>query len=209
MHGLRPLPGNHGSRECTRLLGRLCALCVSRLDQELRSLRELYEESEQSLTRTAPRLRERVSGSRSSAGIVLDEDTVALRSRAADVLAQWARLVVEESRGRVPRPREPRLEALVRLLREQLGWLAGHPAAVDFAEEVAELLAAFGRLHDLGRVRTFPLGPCPQAGCDGVLQAVMSAGGGRVPSHVGCEAGHALPPHEWMRVAVRLEGEAA
>lgn len=191
------------------LCGRICAKCVGRLHRELRALLELYEESDQALTRATPHLRERVSGSRSTVGIVLDDGAVALRAHVADVLAQWARLVVDESRDRAPRPREPRADSLVRFLQQQLPWLADHPAVVDFDEEVAELLTAFGTLFGPGQVRRFPLGSCLEPGCDGALHGVMSAAGGRVPSHVTCDAGHALPPHQWMRVADRLKGEAA
>ncbi|MBV7699851.1 hypothetical protein KWI83_30895 [Streptomyces sp. TRM70350] len=180
------------------------------MHRELRSLLELYEESDQALTQAPPRLRERVSGSRSTVGIVLDDGAVALRAQVTDVLAQWARLVVDERRDRTPRPlREPRLDGLVRFLQEQLPWLAGHPAAIDFDEEVTELLTAFGKLFGPGQVRRFPLGSCLEPGCDGMLFGVMSTGGGRVPSHVTCDAGHALPPHQWMRVADRLKGEVA
>ncbi|MFG3660154.1 hypothetical protein [Streptomyces sp. NPDC047706] len=191
------------------LCGRICARCVGRLHRELRTLLELYEESDQALTRATPRLRERVSGSRSTVGIVLDDDAVALRTQVTDVLAQWARLVVDERRDRALRPREPRMDSLVLFLRQQLPWLALHPAAVDFDEEVAELLTGLGKLFGPGQVRRFPLGPCLEPGCDGALHGVTSAAGGRVPSHVTCDAGHALPPHQWMRLADRLKGEAA
>ncbi|MFI9616699.1 hypothetical protein ACIHCM_34330 [Streptomyces sp. NPDC052023] len=191
------------------LCGRICARCVGRLHRELRALLELYEESDQALTRATPRLRERVSGSRSTVGIVLDDDAVALRTQVTDVLAQWARLVVDERRDRAPRPRGPRMDSLVRFLQQQLPWLALHPAAVDFDEEVAELLAGLGKLFGPGQVHRFPLGPCLEPGCDGTLHGVTSTGGGQVPSHVTCDAGHALPPHQWMRLADRLKGEAA
>ncbi|MFJ4472788.1 hypothetical protein ACIP2X_35605 [Streptomyces sp. NPDC089424] len=209
MHEVRQLADDHRSRECVPLCGRICAKCVDRLHRELRTLLELYEESDQALTRATPHLRERVSGSRSTVGIVLDDNAVALRAQVGDVLAQWARLVVDERRDRAPRLREPRPAGLVRFLRQQLPWLAGHPAAVDFDEEVAELLAALGKLFGPGQVRRFPLGSCLEPGCDGSLHGVMSQGGGRVPSHVTCDAGHALPPHLWMRVADRLKDEAA
>lgn len=209
MHELRQVADNHSSRDCVLLQGRLCAMCADRLHQELRTLLEFYEESEQSLTPTPPRLSERVSGSRGSVGIVLDDGTVALRSRTGGVLGQWARLVVEEAGGRVPRLREPGMDSLVRFLQEHLSWLADHPAAADFDEEVAELLAAYGTLLDLGRVHTFPLGACPEQDCDGSLHGVMSAGGSGTPSRVSCDTGHILAPHQWLRVAVRLKGDVA
>ncbi|MEW2636206.1 hypothetical protein AB0903_32330 [Streptomyces sp. NPDC048389] len=174
------------------------------MGRELRTLLDLYKESEEALAPAAPVMRERVSGSRSAVGIVLDERAVALRARVAGVLALWARLVVDERGGTGPRAAEHGLGALVLFLRRQLPWLAGHPAGVDFDEELTELLAALGRLFGPGRVRRFPLGPCPRPGCAETMYGVMSAGADQAPGHVSCPAGHALPPRQWLLVAGRM-----
>ncbi|MHC0432262.1 OvmZ protein [Streptomyces sp. O3] len=208
MNQLQRLTNDHRARDCARRCGRICAVCVDRMGGELRTLLDLYEESDQALAPAPPVLRERVSGSRGSVGIVLDEQAMALRGRVAGVLALWARLVVDE-RGGGSRPKERGVDALVRFLRRQLPWLAGHPAGVDFDEELTELLTELGRLLGPGPTRGFPLGPCTRPGCAGTLRGVLSAGGDGVPSHVSCDSGHALPPRQWLLVASRMRQGAA
>ncbi|WP_371670847.1 OvmZ protein [Streptomyces sp. NBC_00289] len=209
MHKVGELPGKHTGRDCARLCGRICAKCVERLRGELRTLLELYRESDHALTAASPRLRERVSGSRGVVGIVLDERAVDMRARMTEVLASWARLVVEERGSEVPRPREREVTNLVPFLRQQVRWIAGHPAAVDFDEEVAELLGEFGGLFGPGQARRFPLGPCVRPGCAGTLHGVVRSDGAADPSHVSCDAGHALPPRQWLQVAGRMAEGAA
>jgi hypothetical protein len=179
------------------------------MDGDLRALLDLYRESDLALVPARPLLRERVSGSRGAVGIVLDERAVTLRTRLTEVLALWARLVVDERKGGAPRPAERGTRALVPFLRRQLTWLAGHPAGVDFDEELIELRSEFGALFGPGPVRTFPLGACVEPGCAGTLHGVLPAGGERVPSHVTCDAGHALPPRRWLLLADRMKRVAA
>ncbi|WP_240124619.1 OvmZ protein [Streptomyces sp. MUM 136J] len=209
MHGHRLLGDEHGSRDCARLCGRICAKCVARIDGELRTLLDLYEESDLALAPAPPQLRERVSGSRGAAGIVLDERAVALRSRLSEVLGLWARLVVDERDEAGHRPVERGVGALVPFLRRQLPWLAGHPAGVDFDEELVELRSELGALFGPGPVRRFPLGACVEPDCAGNLHGVLPADGDRVPSHVSCDAGHALPPRRWLLLADRARRDAA
>ncbi|MER6630398.1 hypothetical protein ABT301_19565 [Streptomyces sp. NPDC000987] len=178
------------------------------MGRELRTLLDLYEESGQALAPAPPVLRERVSGSRSTGGIVLDERVVGLRTQAAEVLAQWARLVVEERGGAGCRPAGTEVDALVKFLGQQLPWLAEHPAGVHFDDELTELRTAFSGLFGPGRTRRLPLGQCTQPGCAEVLYGVLPAPGDRMPSHVSCGAGHVLPPRQWLLVASRMR-EAA
>ncbi|MEV5959732.1 OvmZ protein [Streptomyces sp. NPDC051987] len=201
------LTDDHASRDCRNRCGRICARCLDRIDGGLRTLLDLYRESDQALVPGAPVLRERVSGSRATVGIVLDEQALALRTRAAEVLALWARLVVDERTG--ARPAGRGLAVLVGFLRGQLPWFAGHPAGVDLDEELAELLADFRHLLGPAPVRRFALGPCTRPECAGTLYGVLSAeGGDRVPDQVACDTGHALPPRQWLLVAGRVR-EAA
>ncbi|SEF05157.1 OvmZ protein [Streptomyces sp. Ag109_O5-10] len=196
------LTDDHVSRDCRRRCGRICVRCLDRIDGGLRTLLDLYRESDQALVPGAPVLRERVSGSRATVGIVLDERTLALRARAAEVMALWARLVVDERAG--ARPADRGVPALVGFLRGQLSWFAGHPAGADLDEELAELLTDFGHLLGPGPVRRFALGACTRPECAGTLYGVLPADGGdRVPDQVACDAGHALPPRQWLLVANR------
>ncbi|MER7836490.1 OvmZ protein [Streptomyces sp. NPDC096040] len=209
MEELQRLSDDHRSRDCGRLCGRICARCVDRIDGGLRTLLDLYRESDQALVPGSPVLRERVSGSRATVGIVLDEQALTLRTRTTEVMALWARLVVDERAGTRPGSTERGVAALVRFLRRQLPWLAGHPAGVDFDEELTELLAEFRGLLGPGPARRLELGPCTRPGCAGTLYGVLPADGGdRVPSQVSCDGGHLLPPRQWLLVAGRTR-EAA
>ncbi|MFF4898577.1 OvmZ protein [Streptomyces sp. NPDC001068] len=207
MEGFQQLTDSHRSRDCRRLCGRICVRCLDRMDRGLRALLGLYRESDEALAPGAPVLRERVSGSRATVGIVLDERALALRTRTAEVMALWARLVVDERTG--DRPAGRGMGALVRFLRQQLHWLAGHQAGPDFDEELAELLGDLRGLLGMGPVSRFELGPCTRPECAGTLYGVLPAdGGGGVPTHVTCDDGHALPPRQWLLVADRMR-EAA
>ncbi|MFD4510429.1 OvmZ protein [Streptomyces sp. NPDC058457] len=201
------LTDDHVGRDCGRRCGRICVRCLDRMDGGLRTLLDLYRESDQALVPGAPVLRERVSGSRATVGIVLDERALALRTRASEVMALWARLVVDERTG--ARPAGRGVDALVGFLRGQLPWFAGHPAGADLDEELTELLTDFRHLLGPGPVRRFGLGPCTRPECAGTLYGVLPADGGdRVPDQVTCDAGHALPPRQWLLVASRIR-EAA
>lgn len=207
MEESKRLTDDHRSRDCRRFCGRICARCMDRMDDGLRLLLDLYGQSDHALAPGAPALRERVSGSRATVGIVLDERALALRGRTTEMLALWARLVVDERTGDRPAGRGP--GALVGFLRRQLPWFAGHPAGADLDEELDELLTDFRALLGPGPVRRFALGPCTRQQCTGTLYGVLpAAGGDRVPEHVTCDDGHALPPRQWLLVANRLR-EAA
>lgn len=170
------------------------------LRARLRRLLDAFRESDHALTPAAPRLRQRVSGGTRSHGIVLDERTLALRTRVVETLGAWARLVVEEAGSpRLPRPRQTEAGALVRFLGGHLDWLARHPAAADFAEELTALLDACDALLGPAPSRGAPVGACPEAGCGGTLRmAARRAASGSGPQPVACESGHSLPPHRWL-----------
>jgi hypothetical protein len=194
-------PGPTGASEASG--SRLCPPCVDRLRSDLRGLPDVYRDSDHALTPAPPRVGERVSGSR-TVGIVLDDRAVAARSRLTDVLASWARLVVDERR--VHGPGEYEVAGLVRFLGRHLDWLAAHPAAADFDDEVAGLLESFNSVFEPGPVRHLALGDCPQPGCGGTLRGVLPAVNhhDRRPDLVLCESGHTLPPRQWLGIAGRL-----
>lgn len=192
-------PGRPGSPSGRRLCGR----CVERLRTDLCRVLTLYEESERALVRSPVGLRQRVSGSR-SVGIVLDDETVAVRSAIRSVLQSWARLVADE-RG-VPGAGDTEVRGLLRFLVCHLDWLCGHPAAQDLADEVAELLASAGVPAGPAPQASAPLGPCSQPGCGGTLRGPATAAGDALPAadQVRCEHGHAIPPRQWFLLAERI-----
>ncbi|BBB01466.1 hypothetical protein RVR_8897 [Actinacidiphila reveromycinica] len=180
----------------------LCGPCVERLRTDLCRVLALHEEAERALVRSPASLRQRVSGSR-SVGIVLDDDSVAVRSAIRALLLSWTRLVADE-RG-VAGVGDAEVRSLLRFLVAHLEWLAGHPAAPDFADEVAELLASAGRRSGVGGEAAVPLGPCPQPGCGGTLRASGAAVAGEpgAARHVRCEHGHGVTPRQWFLLAER------
>ncbi|CAM5284553.1 hypothetical protein SMICM304S_02298 [Streptomyces microflavus] len=120
--------------------------------------------------------------------MVLDERTVEMRTETADVLASWARLVVgarDEGAAGLD------VESLVAFLRDEVEWIAGHPAAVSFDEEVRRLLQRLGALFGPAPVRGMPLGACVEPECTGTLLAVVRGGAGSAaaPGQVSCDAG--------------------
>ncbi|SMF78830.1 hypothetical protein SAMN02745830_06097 [Streptomyces sp. Amel2xC10] len=195
---MRPKPSaGHMGRDCAALCGSYCRTCVERLRRELLTLLGLYRESDHALTPSRARMRERVAGSR-SVGMKLDERTVEMRTETTDVLASWARLVVEERGAKGPRGRD--VASLVSFLCQEMDWIAGHPAAVSFDEEVRQLLQRLSALFGPAPAHGMPLGACVEPECTGTLLAVTRGAGGS-PCQVSCDAGHVLPPRQWLMVA--------
>ncbi|SEG87422.1 hypothetical protein SAMN05216223_11893 [Actinacidiphila yanglinensis] len=180
----------------------LCGRCVERLRTDLCRVLALHEDAEQALVRTPASLRQRVSGSR-SVGIVLDDESVAVRSAIRALLLSWTRLVADE-RG-VRGAGDTEVRGLLRFLAGHLDWLARHPAAPDLADEVADLLASAGVRTGAVPEPVAPLGPCPQPGCGGTLRAPGAPAGGEPPAArlVRCEYGHGVSPRQWFLLAER------
>ncbi|MCT4356218.1 hypothetical protein M5362_24090 [Streptomyces sp. Je 1-79] len=178
-------------------VARLCPSCVDVLRADLRRLVDAYRESDHALTPTAPRPRVRVSGTKPARGIVLDESTMALRTRMTETLASWAWLVVDEARS--AKPHRCEVTALADFLCRHIEWLSAHPAAVDFDDEISQLLEYCDSVLGPGAVQRTPVGDCPQGDCSHTLEVVTAADSDRVPRQIVCRSGHVLPPQEWLR----------
>lgn len=176
---------------------RLCANCVDVLRANLRRLLDAYRESDHALTPTAPRPGVRVGGTKTAKGIVLDQRAMDLRTRVAETLASWARLVVDETRS--PRPRQHEVVNLVDFLRRHIEWLAAHPAAADFDEEVRQLLESCRTVLGPAPEQRTPIGICPETDCHSTLHVIRQADAVAQHPRVACDAGHALPPQKWLR----------
>ncbi|MFD1659498.1 hypothetical protein ACFSL4_15120 [Streptomyces caeni] len=172
------------------------------LRADLHKLLAAYRESDHALASTAPRPRVRVSGNRPAKGIVLDERIVALRAQIAETLASWARLVVDEARS--PKPDRCEVACLVHFLSRHVDWLAAHPAAADFNDEISRLLESCNTVLGPGAVQRTPIGRCPEPGCSSTLEVVTRTDSGQPPRQIVCESGHALPPREWLRFMGRF-----
>ncbi|MDR3036625.1 MAG: OvmZ protein [Kitasatospora sp.] len=170
----------------------------SRLQRDLAALPGLFEECALALTPAAGRPKERVSGTRGT-GLPLDEAALAARTEVLAVLRCWTALVVGEQRSRAPE--QQTVPALVRFLTDHLDWLAAHPAAADFADEVTALVSAADRAAHPDTALRLELGPCVQPGCDGVMFSTARAGDSAPGRKVRCGAGHFWPPHQWLLLA--------
>jgi hypothetical protein len=198
-----------GIRDCGAQLGRgaisrnvrLCAPCRELLASRLARLPRLYQACEHVLE--ARRYHSiRVARGRRPAGICLDEVTVAVRSDTIRVLSSWCGLIVDE-RG-VTGPREPDIALLASFLRAHLDWLVTHPAAPDFAAEIAHLITGAGEVLNPARARVIDLGPCIEEGCAGMVRTSFRPGNQGSAPQVRCDAGHSWPPHLWLRLCAKL-----
>lgn len=176
---------------------RLCVNCVDLLRTNLRRLLDAYRESDHALTPTAPRPSVRIGGTKRAKGIVLDQRAMDLRTRMTETLASWARLVIDEAGS--PRPHQREVVSLVDFLHRHIEWLAAHQAAADFDEEVRQLLESCRTVLGPAPVQRTPIGVCPETDCHSTLHVIRQAdAAAQHPRHVACDAGHALPPQEWL-----------
>lgn len=169
---------------------RLCLGCRTRLAETLRRLPELYRECGERHFRTpAPAWAERPTRRRQAVS-TLHATAADVRHRLLGVLASWAGMAVESTGARPPRRA---VGDLCAFLHGQLGFLVRHPAAGEFATEVAEAHAGVLRVARPDSVGRTVLGPCEAAGCGGRLTA-RPARGRDDPARVECEAD---PAHSW------------
>jgi len=149
---------------------------------------------------TTRRPTERVTGW-TPTGIVLRENVVTVRSDMAATLRSWATLVVDHRR--VQGPRWPEVRDLVAFLLHHLDWLAGHPAAGDFADEIRGLVSGTRNVLDPGMTDALAVSSCEHPGC---AEPVLVRFGVRHPGRhpVACTAGHRVPAQHWLRLRANL-----
>ncbi|MEU3227828.1 OvmZ protein [Streptomyces sp. NPDC006976] len=165
----------------------------------MRDVKEVYRDSEEELAVLSGGPVERVSGTQ-PVGLRLDDRMLTLRSQVTDLLCSWAGLVVSE-RGLPPVP-GTEVPTLLRFLAGHVRWLAEHPAAQDLDAELTALLESARSL--LGpRSYEVSLGVCCHSGCTARLHATLSGTRDSVYSQVACDAGHTVPPREWLLLSGR------
>lgn len=182
----------------------LCDSCLRQTEKNLTTLPALYEECVDHVF-GGPRnpTRQRVTGTPEVAP--LNDSAIETRSNITGVLTSWASTVAEKKE--VSRPR-PSVRCLTRFLAGHLNWLAGHPAAVLFADETENLVAEARRTMDPApEARLITLGLCVEPGCAEILSA--AAPGQRIAATRGisCTAGHSWEAHEWFLLQSRIEQE--
>lgn len=160
--------------------------------RDLAALPDLYDACEAVLAGCPRTTDRRVSGGLPR-GLNLHEGALRARSRMLAVLASWSGLVACE-RG-VSGPARREVAALSGFLLAHLDWLAAHPAADDFTDEIRGIAAEAREAACRDSVVRRDLGACPRTACGRPVLATLGAGG---PVNVRCEAGHALPTHQWL-----------
>jgi hypothetical protein len=181
---------------------RLCTSCRDLMTGRLTSLPRLYRACEQALE-VHQQHPIRVVRGRRPTGICLDERTVAVRSNTMIVLSSWCEMIVDERAVTGPSSLDVRM--LTSFLRAHLDWLAAHVVAADFAEEIAGLVADAKQVLNPAQMQTMTLGPCAKDGCDRMVRATVGTSNRRPAPQVRCDAGHALPPRDWLELRRRLD----
>jgi hypothetical protein len=193
--------GKQQSRQAVSSL-RLCRECRRKVRSELVGLPALHKDCERVLTRRRQGYLKKVSGRRLN-GICLDEAAVTVRSDIVRVLASWSGLVVGE-RG-VTGPDKREVVQLAGFLDLHLDWLVAHPAAHDFAGEIATLATAARDVIDPGPAFRMELGRCEESGCGRTMYATIGAEDESLRHKVICEAGHVWQPQQWLLLGRRME----
>jgi hypothetical protein len=182
---------------------RLCTTCYHDLKASLIELPEIYDDCESVLhPRRNPTL-QRVSGSRQSTGIRLDEAAITARSGIVGFLASWAALVVDERSVGKPAHRTP--GALADFLLTHLNWLLAHPTAADFASEISEITHRARRSAYTQPAVRLDLGQCIHSDCNAAMTTAPSIRDGRRTREVSCTAGHTWQPHQWLLLSRQIQ----
>jgi hypothetical protein len=184
---------------------RLCTSCLQGLTADLSALPVVFRGCEQVLGGPAQR-RERTSGG-GLPGMPFNAAAAEVRSSILGILASWTALVVDERGTTAPRRAA---EPLATFLLVHLDWLAGHPAAGELSQEVADLARHGRRVAFPDPASRVPVGRCVEPGCAGELVALL---GPRKPVSAGrivCRAdpGHAWAGSEWLQLSQLMRAGA-
>jgi hypothetical protein len=173
-----------------------CRTCYHEVSSGLEKLPGDYADwaDEAVLPRRHP-ARQRVSGSRTSTGIVLDDESMESRSGILSFLVSWSALVADERDVPGPDGRTPGM--LADFLLRHLTWLLEHLAVEDFVLELEQLPVHAGDAIRPDPTSQVELGQCVHAGC---VAAMATSPVHAKRSEVRCDAGHSWPPHQWLQL---------
>ncbi|MFJ7967301.1 hypothetical protein [Streptomyces sp. NPDC096324] len=175
---------------------RLCGLCRRAVVRDVAALPELHGHSESERNRPsggAPA--QRITGSREAA---LPVRSAALDARhdVVAVLSAWARLVVDGVADAAP-PRRT-VADMAAFLGRYIGWLAAHPEAGRFADEMGRATAGLRRESTAPAADLVRLGPCVEPDCTAEVFLPRRGGEGLLLRGPVCAAGHVLTPRQWL-----------
>ncbi|SDX94659.1 hypothetical protein SAMN05421504_1045 [Amycolatopsis xylanica] len=132
----------------------------------------------------------------------LNEAAVDARSDIVRTLASWSGLVAEQHQ--IGTPPDRRADMLAEFLIRHIDWLSAHPAVAEFAEEISAVTQSAHQVAYPGTNPAVKIGPCPHDDCDSTVHAFLNHEDDLRPAHVACDAGHASPPHQWLKLRRRM-----
>jgi hypothetical protein len=185
----------------------LCNGCLWALECDLGDVAWLDEQLELVLSRLAV-VGEHNGGRSAETPMPVHPGALKARSDLRVVLVGWVRDFAE---GTTHWP-EDTLTAMAGWLLKRINRIAVHPAAEDIHGEIVGAVRFAARVIDLPANRTtFPVGPCPELGCQGEIRAYIPAQPER-PARMECSACETRwEPHQWLRAGRRIlarKGEA-
>ncbi|WP_406396975.1 hypothetical protein [Streptomyces uncialis] len=191
----------HAARAVTGTV--LCLTCRTRLADALARLPALYQEcGERHFRARTPAWAEAPGPRRPPTG-PLHVPACDVRHAVLGVLACWAGTTVQKTGVRAPRRA---VGDLCVFLHRNLGFLVRHPAAGEFAAEVADVRDRAERVARPERTGRTAVGPCAEPGCAGRLTA-RAARDRDDPARVTCDTdpAHTWSGPEWLSLGRRLQ----
>lgn len=187
----------------------LCEIHARRIGEDALTIALRYADLGRVLTSTGSALGDIVSGSKKETGMQLNDRAAEMRMIIKHRLVALARMISEDRGFALP---EDRVPALARYVAANAPWLAAHPAAGDFSEELADAASdgfriaypTGARRYQLRDPENHPVGcketveddqPCP-----GTLWTVLRRTDSLLPSELVCDHDqeHYVPAEKWM-----------
>jgi hypothetical protein len=186
----------------------LCNGCLWALECDLGDVAWLDEQLELVLSRLAV-VGEHNGGRSAETPMPVHPGALKARSDLRAALVGWVRDFAEGTMQAWPADTMP---AMAGWLLKRLDRIAVHPAAEDIHGEIVSAVRFAARVIDLPANRTtFPVGPCPELGCQGEIRAYIPAQPER-PARMECSVCETRwEPHQWLRAGRRIlarKGEA-
>jgi hypothetical protein len=179
----------------------LCNSCLWALECDLGDVAWLDEQLELVLSRLAV-LGEHNGGRSAETPMPVHPGALKARSDLRVALVGWVRDMAEGTMQVWP---EDTLPAMAGWLLKRMDRIAVHAAAEDIHGEIVSAVRFAARVIDLPANRTtFPVGPCPELGCQGEIRAYIPAQPER-PARMECSACQTRwEPHQWLRAGRRI-----
>ncbi len=176
---------------------RVCVNCFTDTATNLQKIPSMYRDLAHRLGTSGQHVSFiRKTGRRPGGGTVLDESAVEARAAVRDVLISWSTLVADERHLSVRSLGDLEVSSLARFLIIHLSWLAAHRAAVEFVDEIRELMAATGTEEcGLSNIDSYS---CIVPGCMAQLSAHTRGTVRATVSEIRCARGHAWSVEEWL-----------